>query len=194
MSPVYIRGFCWFIWQAKRFWWHVAWRPSLCPTVLIRGARGAAVKAGKAKICELKRAEGKIYIKRMKAAITFFCNLWGKEKVCSDSKSLICPISIQVVSYPILYSSCFIANSLQMSHCSFCSLGISFYASLSCVFMPVFRHEDKCVSIILLLVVPFLFASLLILAVTDWICVQRRRCARLASNSPLPGIIFCVLK
>lgn len=54
-------------------------RPSPCPIVFIRDTCGAAVKAGKAKICELDRAEGKIYVKKMKGAMKFF--ICGKREV-----------------------------------------------------------------------------------------------------------------
>lgn len=50
-------------------------RPSLCPIVFIGDARGAAVKAGKAKICELER---KIDNKKMKGAMT--CLISGKRE------------------------------------------------------------------------------------------------------------------
>lgn len=59
-------------------------RPSLCPTVLIRDARGAAVKASEAKICELERAEEKIYMKKVSAV-----------SVCSPNQAALLSASVQ---------------------------------------------------------------------------------------------------
>lgn len=74
LSPVYIRASCWFIWQVKGLRWHVAVRPSVCLTVFVRNTRGAAVEAGKAKICELERE--RFTLRNRKGAMELF--IFGK--------------------------------------------------------------------------------------------------------------------
>lgn len=89
-------------------------RSSNCPNVFIRDACGAAVKAGKAKICELERAKVKTYVKKMKGAMKFF--ICGKRE--GKQRQGICHMSNQhsgCQSFHFLfYIACvfFIANLL----------------------------------------------------------------------------------
>lgn len=92
-------------------------RPTLCRTVFIRDARGAAVKTGKAKICELERAEEKIYIEKVKV---FNCG--KREDKQTQEMSHMSYQQPGCQSFHFLFYSAWdfiIANLLLVSHCGF---------------------------------------------------------------------------